>query len=77
MSKDNLEVEYACNADGDHTAPMAECTDSNIKTFENELQQKEFIAQCTYVYNLDITLGNKINVGTPNPVLDCLAESCI
>lgn len=77
MADTNLEVEYACNADGDHTAPMSECSESRVQTFDTDLQRQHFIAECTYVYNLDIALGNKINAGTPNPVLDCLEENYV
>jgi hypothetical protein len=78
MSKTDQEIVYACDADGDHTAPMADCTDSDVKSFDNEQEKNLFIVECTYVYNLDIALGNKVNVeGTPNPVLDCLEENCI
>lgn len=70
-----LEVHYACDSNGDHTANMAECTDSNIKEFDAELDQQNFITECTYVYDLDKALGNKINSQfSANPVLDCIAE---
>lgn len=72
---DTLEIEYACDAEGDHTANMAECLDTSIKKFASEEAMHAFIAECTYVYNLDIALGNKINAGTPHPVLDTL-ENC-
>jgi hypothetical protein len=77
MTKENLEIEYACDADGDHTALMANCTESRVATFDNELKKQEFITQCTYVYNLDIALGNKVNADTPNPILDSIADCWI
>lgn len=75
--KTNLEVHYACDSKGDHTANMAECIDSNIKKFDTIKEKELFISECTYVYNLDIALGAINSKSSANPVLDCLEESCI
>jgi hypothetical protein len=69
-------VEYACDENNNHQAPMAECTDSNTKEFATEEEMVEFIAQATYIYNLPELLGNPAQK-MANPILDCLEESCI
>lgn len=72
---EKLEVHFACDSNGDHTANMAECTDSQIKKFDDKKLQQEFIIECTYVYDLDIALGNGVNsADIPNPILDCIDE---
>lgn len=53
MVKDNIEVEFACDGDGDHTAPIHECVDSRIRTFKGLKEALSFINKCSQVYNLD------------------------
>lgn len=67
-------VEYACDEDDNHQADMADCTQSNIKTFETEEGALNFITHCTYVYNLDTVLGNSVDIDIVNPILDSLVE---
>jgi hypothetical protein len=73
----DLEVHYACDSNGDHTANMAACTESKIKKFDTLEDQLKFIAECTYVYDLDKALGNKVKSKvSANPVLDCIEDTC-
>jgi len=74
MSKENLEVEFACDDAGDHTANMQDCTSSQIKSFTSEEEKNEFIMSCTYVYNLDAHVGIEKSPYIPNPILDCIEE---
>ncbi len=69
-------VEYACDENNDHTAPMASCTDSNTKEFDTEKEMSAFLLEATYVYNLADLLGGPTKE-VANPILDCLEESCI
>ena len=70
----NQQVEYACDSNGDHTALMADCTDSNVISFDNESEKLNFIAECTHVYNLNEALGNEKRVPNPNPVINSIAN---
>lgn len=74
---DSSVVEFACDENGNHRASMADCISSAKKTFNNEQEKLAFIAECTYVYNLDVALGNPKNVHNPHPVLDDIAERCV
>lgn len=71
-----LTVEYACDSNGDHTAPMSECIDSDIKDFNTKKEQYLFVTECTYVYNLAQVLGSpKLGRNIfPNPIIHCLQE---
>jgi hypothetical protein len=48
----NIVVEYTCDGDLNHKAPISECITSNKKSFNSELKAVSFINECTFVYNL-------------------------
>lgn len=50
-------VEFACDADGDHTSPISECTSSGKKSFTNLAEMLDFVAECSYVYDKDNLFG--------------------
>ncbi len=70
---EKFKVEYACDGNGDHTADLAQCTESRIKEFDTEDEANLFSFECTYVYNLNELIGVDAPVFS-NPVLDCLDE---
>lgn len=73
MSK-KLEVEFACDDIGNHKAEMVDCTTSQVKECDSEEEQRTFIEECTYVYNLDSHLGIEKSPHNPNPVIDAIEE---
>jgi hypothetical protein len=56
-----FKVEYACDADGDHSVPVAECTTSGSKEFDTINGLLDFIAECSYVFNKDRVFGSILN----------------
>jgi hypothetical protein len=54
-----IEIEYACDSEGDHTVATSECVTSKIKTFSKDdvAGIDKFISEASYVYNLDKVLG--------------------
>lgn len=54
-----IDIEYACDAEGDHTVATSEFVTSKIKTFSKDdvTDIDKFISEASYIYNLDKVLG--------------------
>jgi hypothetical protein len=70
----SIEIEYACDSEGDHKAATSECVTSKIKTFSKDdvAGIDKFISEASYIYNLDKVLGavnRKLVPGVANKVL--------
>lgn len=72
MNKEYI-VEYACDFEGDCTASIVECTETQERTFKCWESALTFINKCTMVHNLDKLL----NVVPIELVPDALYEPAI
>lgn len=58
MLKDVIEIEYTCDAMGDHRVPTDQCVTSGVRSFtlDQKDEARKFILECSHVYKLDETL---------------------
>ena len=59
IQDEEVEVEYACDLDGNHMASIAQCTASKKRKFGSLTEATPFIEQCSYVYNADELYENE------------------
>ena len=54
-SSNTIDINYACDPEGDHTASISTCVDSKTKSFDKNDRESilKFIEECSYVHNLE------------------------
>jgi hypothetical protein len=57
-SSNTININYACDPEGDHTTSISKCVDSKTKSFDKNDKEGilKFIEECSYVHNLEEVL---------------------
>lgn len=65
-----MKVNYYCDFDGDHQAPIYQCTDTKMKEFKSTDAALNFINECTKV-ELDVSFNtiSKSEIPDLDPIL--------
>lgn len=53
-----ISITFSCDANGDHTAPIASCVDNQTKDFNIDQREEalKFIDECSYIFNTNEVL---------------------